>query len=88
VSTQTETVIAVLRDRGDEGLTPLDAQRWIGTMRLAARISDAKALIGADEEIVTERYRTPNGATVARYVLRRRTVREPVPLSLWPESRP
>jgi hypothetical protein len=86
VKTQTQQVLDALRERGPEGLTPLDAQRWIGTMRLAARVSDAKELLDDDEEIITERFRTPGGAVVARYVLRRRTVREAVPMTLWPET--
>lgn len=69
--TQTDDVIAALRVRGDEGLTPLEALNLIGTMRLAARVSDAKELIGEDEEIVTERA-TVGDKVVARYVLRRR----------------
>lgn len=80
--TQTELVIAALRARGPDGLTPLDALETIGTMRLAARVSDAKAMIGDDEEIVTERV-TINDKTFARYVLRRR---EPTGLrqeTLW-----
>jgi hypothetical protein len=69
--TQTEAVLAMLRERGDDGVTPMEALRTIGTMRLAARISDAKALIAEDEEIVTERV-TIDDKTFARYVLRRR----------------
>lgn len=84
--TQTERVINLLRLRGDRGLTPLEAQDLVGTMRLAARIADAKDLIRNDEEIVTERYTTPNGAVVARYVLRPRTVRGATPLTLWPTA--
>ena len=76
--TQTELVLFELRRRGELGLTPLQALRDIGTMRLAARISDAKLLIAPDEVIVTERD-TVNGKTFARYVLRRREGQ----VSLW-----
>lgn len=70
--TQTQKVLTLLRERGEEGLTPLDALDIVGSFRLAARISDAKALLPADQEIVTLRATTVNGKTVARYVLRER----------------
>lgn len=77
--TQTDLVVALLRQRGDDGLTPLEALRLVGSLRLAARISDAKRIIRDDEEIVTERATDPeSGKTFARYVLRRR---QPSPLS-------
>ena len=75
---QTELVLDELRRRGEEGLSPLEALHHIGTMRLAARISDAKALLGPDEYIVTRRA-TRNGKTFAVYVLRRREGQ----VSLW-----
>jgi hypothetical protein len=83
--TQTQQVIALLRERGDRGLTPLDALDLVGSFRLAARISDAKLLIRDDEEIVTERATGPDGKSFARYVLRTRTTSagEPVQPSLW-----
>jgi hypothetical protein len=64
--TQTEAVLALLRSRGSEGLTALDALGIVGTMRLAARISDLRA---AGHLITTETVTTPNGARVARYRL-------------------
>ena len=70
--TQTDDVLFELRRRGEDGLTPHEAMRWLGTMRLAARISDAKEQLRPDEEIVTLRA-TSNGKTYARYVLRLRT---------------
>jgi len=76
--TQTELVLDELRRRGSAGLTPLEALRVIGTMRLAARISDAKKLLGPDEEIITETS-GHNGTRFARYVLRRREGQ----VSLW-----
>jgi len=82
--TQTERVIRLLRSRGDEGLTPLEALEIIGTMRLAARISDAKQLIRDDEEIVTRRATdSTTGTSVARYVLRTRTTAEGRQATLW-----
>lgn len=82
--TQTERVIRLLRQRGAEGLTPLEALHIIGTMRLAARISDAKELIRDDEEIVTERATdSSTGKTVARYVLRARVAPEGRQATLW-----
>lgn len=71
--TQTEAVIALLRSRGEEGLTPIEALNLIGSFRLGARIYDAKELIGDDEEIVTERV-TRYGKNYARYVLRKKAV--------------
>lgn len=71
--TQTDRVLALLRERGAAGLTPLDALHEVGSLRLAARIADAKEIIRDDEEIVTERM-TANGKTFARYVLRPRLV--------------
>lgn len=71
--TQTDDVLRLLRSRGDEGLTPIEALGIIGSFRLAARISDAKLVISDDEEIVTERVTDAStGKTFARYVLRRK----------------
>jgi hypothetical protein len=73
--TQTTAVVSLLRSRGDKGLTPLEALEIVGSLRLAARIADARdpssGLLGDDEEIVTESV-TRDGKTYARYVLRRR----------------
>lgn len=75
---QTERVVELLRERGEEGLTPLEAMRLVGTMRLAARIADAKdpmrRLLKDDEVIITEHYRVDEATTVAKYVLRKRTL--------------
>ena len=76
--TQTKLVLQELRRRGEAGLTPLEALDAVGSFRLAARISDAKALLGPDEYIVTRRA-TRNGKTFAVYVLRRREGQ----VSLW-----
>ena len=80
--TQTDRVLALLRARGEAGLTPLEALDIVGSLRLAARISDAKELIDDDEEIVTVR-ESHRGKTYARYVLRRRVPVEPVQLGAF-----
>ena len=64
---QTEAVLNLLRSRGAEGVTPLQAMHDIGTMRLAARVAELR------EEgyiITTMDQRTANGKHVARYILR------------------
>lgn len=81
-ATQTERVLSLLRSRGPAGLTPLDALDLVGSFRLAARIHDAKERIGDDEEIITESV-TANGATFARYVLRKRPTPGVVQPPLW-----
>ena len=67
--TQTEQVLALLRAH-PEGITPLQAQREIGTMRLAARISDLRER-GYDvrSERVVVPTRGGGRTSVARYVL-------------------
>jgi hypothetical protein len=75
--TQAERIVALLRERGDQGLTPLEALDVVGSFRLAARIADARdrsrGLIRDDEEIVTESV-TVEDKTFARYVIRPRVV--------------
>lgn len=39
---QTRDVLALLRDRGLQGVTPQDALEHVHTMRLAARISELR----------------------------------------------
>ena len=81
--TQTTEVLRLLRERGEAGLTPIEALEEVGSFRLAARIADAKALLGPDEEIVTVRATEErSGKTFARYVLRKR-VRPFVQEALW-----
>ena len=67
---QTERILALLRERGAEGLTPLEALEQVGSFRLGARIWDLRE---QGHLITTETYTTPNGARVARYVLHERT---------------
>lgn len=66
---QAERILILLHARGPDGLTPKDALELVGTMRLAARIADLRAL---GHRIDTETITTPGGAHVARYVIRRR----------------
>ena len=69
--TQTVDVLELLRYKGEEGVTPIEALNYVGSFRLAARIADIKAMLGPDEEVVNVGA-TINGKKVARYVLRRR----------------
>jgi len=65
--TQNERTLELLRLRGPRGLTALEALEAGCGMRLAARIADLRA---AGHIIDSETITTPNGARVARYVLR------------------
>jgi len=75
--TQNERIVRLLRERGDRGLTPLEALNVVGSFRLAARIADIRdrnnAYLRDDEEVVTDNV-TVDGTTFARYVLRRRRI--------------
>jgi hypothetical protein len=61
---QDDAILAILHTR-PEGITPLDALREVGCMRLAARIAELRAR-GEDIQTVPE---TVNGRTFARYRL-------------------
>ena len=63
---QTERTLSVLRNRGAEGMTALDALEWVGTQRLAARVDELRR---EGHDIEREMVRTRNGAHVARYRL-------------------
>lgn len=65
-ATQTAQILALLRDRGDDGLTAMDALREAQCFRLAARISDLK-----DEgyDITSTIETTDTGKRIARYRL-------------------
>ena len=65
---QTADVLALLALRGEAGVTPLEALRLVGTMRLAARVAELRA---AGHDIRTATVKTPEGAHVARYTLAR-----------------
>lgn len=72
---QADRVLALLRIRGEAGLTSLEALDLVGSMRLASRIEELRSgkVVGlrADEVIDAERVHR-NGKTYARYVLRKR----------------
>lgn len=63
---QTEGVLALLRDRGKAGITALDALDIVGSLRLSARIYDLKAQ-GYEISMTTET--TPSGKHIGRYRL-------------------
>jgi len=65
--TQTDELLLLLRRRGNEGLTPLDALYSVGCFRLAARVYELRK----DGYNITDLgERTPSGKRIARYVLR------------------
>ena len=63
--TQTERVLQRLRWHPQSGITALEAQQLIGTMRLAARINDLRALGHG----ITTTTVSQNGKHFARYTL-------------------
>lgn len=64
---QTAAVLALLRERGSAGVTPLEAFAAVGTWRLGARIYELRRDgYAVDTKIV----RVPSGAHVASYRLR------------------
>ena len=67
---QTDRLLADLR-AGDV-VTPGDALERYGTMRLAARIVEARERLEPDEAILAERHVLPSGKTVTKYRLVRR----------------
>ena len=63
--TQVEAIYGLLQDR-PEGITAIDALTEAGCFRLAARISDLRALgYRIDSDMIT----LPNGKRVANYTL-------------------
>jgi predicted ArsR family transcriptional regulator len=68
--TQTQAVLALLRQRGDRGITALDALDAVGSFRLAARIHD---LTAEGFQITSTMEATPAGRHIARYRLVERT---------------
>lgn len=64
--TQNQALLRLLRLRGPEGVTPLDALRELGCFRAAARVWELKA---AGHDIRTDEALLPTGKKVARYVL-------------------
>jgi hypothetical protein len=77
--TQSAAILALLRERREEGLTSLDALRLVGSFRLAARIADLHA---AGHEITSTMEPLPNGKRIARYRLVEPEP-EPVQLGAW-----
>jgi predicted ArsR family transcriptional regulator len=68
-TTQTEEVLALLRERPD-GVTAMEALEEVGTSRLAARIADLKAAgYVIESELVQVNARNGRKARVARYRL-------------------
>jgi hypothetical protein len=61
-----EAVLRLLKLRGPVGVTPIEALREVGTFGLAARVYDLRR---AGHLIDQQRYKTPGGSVVARYVL-------------------
>lgn len=66
--TQVDLILDMLKRSGDAGVTPQEALREASCFRLAARISELRA---QGHDIQTKSYKTPGGAVVARYVLKR-----------------
>ena len=64
--TQNADTLHLLRYRGQQGITALDAQQTVGTMRLAARIADLR---GQGYNISTTIEATATGKHIARYRL-------------------
>lgn len=63
--TQTGAVLALLKARGPQGVTALEALDELGVMRLAARIDDLRRE-GWEIDTIREQH---NGRRYARYVL-------------------
>lgn len=64
--TQKARVLALLKERGQAGLTALESLELIGTMRLAAYV---KFLKDDGYDISSETVKVPSGKYVARYRL-------------------
>jgi hypothetical protein len=65
--TQARQILALLRERGPAGLTPLEALAEVGCFRLASRVHELVHEHG--HEIETQALTLPNGKRIARYVL-------------------
>lgn len=64
--TQKERVLQILKERGVQGLTALEALEVAGTMRLAAYV---KFLRDDGYDIKAETIKVPSGKHVAKYTL-------------------
>lgn len=61
---QNEAILKHMKSTG--GITPKEAEKWFGCMRLAARIGELRA---RGYNIKTEMKRTENGSAYALYTL-------------------
>lgn len=68
--TQAQLILELLRQRGERGLTPLEALDQVGCFRLASRVHELIHEHG--HTIDTLSATLPNGKKIARYVLRER----------------
>jgi hypothetical protein len=66
MQSQNTRILALLRQAGEQGITPLDGLQVAGSFRLAARIYDLRK---QGYRIKASTFRTESGADVARYVL-------------------
>ena len=66
MNNQSVQVLHLLRQRGRDGITQMQALVEAGTMRLAARIKDLR---DKGHRIETRIEKTPRGARIARYIL-------------------
>jgi hypothetical protein len=64
--TDNAAVLRLLRIRGRQGVTPLEALREVGTFRLSARVWDLRH---EGHRIDREWLTTPGNARVAKYIL-------------------
>lgn len=66
MTSQTDLVLAMLRRRGEAGVTPLDALDGVGSFRLGARIFELRR----QGHVIRNLWQTTTeGARIARYVL-------------------
>lgn len=79
--TQKERVLQILKERGAQGLTALEALEVAGTMRLAAYV---KFLRDDGYDIKAETIKVPSGKHVAKYTL----LDMGIPISSEPAPKP
>lgn len=77
--TQNSQLLALLRARQGVGVTALEALNLIGSLRLAARVNDLRAM---GHDIESTMVTLDSGKRVARYVLIPHRPTEPAP-TLW-----
>lgn len=64
-ASQNRAVLALLRERGRDGVTPLEALDRIGTLRLGARVWDLRK----EGHLIVNKWKTVGRKRVACYVL-------------------